>query len=131
MIRKRHQHKAPEKVHQALELLGEAALDKRDEFYQALESQYDDLRKTVGNASTAILEKASELRERTGSAIQAKQRRIKASISQKAKQLDKKIHRNPWPFVGVIAAGTLIIGYRLTRKRRIKQQNTDIQSTEN
>jgi ElaB/YqjD/DUF883 family membrane-anchored ribosome-binding protein len=113
--------KSPAKIQQALELLNEAARDKRDELYEVLESQYDDLRKVVGNVSTSLLEKTGEIKERTESVIHNGQKKIEESVSNTAERVTESVKKHPWGVLGVLAAGAFVLGVRASSKKRSKK----------
>ena len=80
-----------EKIHQALELLNEAAKDKRQELAHILVGKYDSVKEVFSEA----IEKGKVA----------------------ANKVDNAAHQKPWHFAGGAAALGLLVGLILRRKR--------------
>ena len=106
-------HVKRNKIQDALDLLNDAAEEKKEEVYEMIGDKYDSLR---GIFETAV-------HNGQGAAVYA-QKQINKSlheeekkIRQTAAQWGKKIRQEPWKYLGAAAAGSLIIGLLLGRKK--------------
>jgi len=106
-----------EKISEALKLLEEAAKEKKNDLQGLIEGKYTHLKE-------ALLEKEEDLAD---ALIAAKKKAIKAALhasevsSEKAKEIaaevDHQVRENPWPYIGGVAAGALLIGYIMGRSK--------------
>ena len=94
------------KLHEAMDLLNEAAQEKRDELHSLFNEKYTDLRTVLEEASD---ESVGRIR-RMGEAVSTRVRTTVASV-------DESVHKNPWPYIGGAALGALIVGFSLGRRR--------------
>lgn len=81
-----------EKVKEALELLNEASGEKKDEILRKLRNVYADIK----DAEERVVEKAQDA----------------------ARDINVKVHNNPWPYVGAAALGGVVIGLLIHFARR-------------
>lgn len=106
-----------EKISEALQLLSEAASEKKDQIRSMISEKYCNLKDIVGGAGsslgeswnqtkTMVLEKAVEAKNVSAEKIQTV-----------AKTLDENVHRSPWPYMGGIAAGALVMGWLMGRSK--------------
>ena len=81
------------KIDQALKLLGQAANEKKDNLQRSLADQFSNVKE--------VLEEKGE------------------QIKKAATEVDQRIHNNPWPYIGGVAATAALIGYIFgaTRKK--------------
>lgn len=94
------------KLHEAMELLNEAAREKRAELRLLFDEKYTDLRTALGEASD---ESVGRIR-RMGEAATDR-------VKQSAASVDESVHENPWPYIGAAALAALVVGYSLGRRR--------------
>src|SRR3989338_4535106 len=91
-----HRH---DKIQEALELLNEAAKEKSEELQELVGEKYDDIKQV-------LLDKAGNGRaflSQTQKKLAKTLREEEEKVLSKAKEIDKKAHRNPWPFIGATA----------------------------
>lgn len=104
------------KISEALDLLEEAAKEKKDDISEMLASKYANLREAIVGATkvtgAAAGDAAHRAKEAIGHAYDVGSERVK----QAAGVVDTQIHSTPWPFVGGIALVSLMFGYILGRK---------------
>ncbi|HTL46965.1 MAG TPA: hypothetical protein VL688_02755 [Verrucomicrobiae bacterium] len=101
-----------DKIQEALELLNEAAKEKSEELYGIVEGKYSHIKQLLKDQTTNGKEMMGEARKRFAKTLQAEEERLVET----ARNLDKKVHRNPWPFLGAAALGALIVGVALGKK---------------
>ena len=87
-----------DEIHGVLDVLTEAAEEKKEEVLGAIEDKYEHLKDALKIAS------------HNGKAVVKKAKR-------RAIQLDKKVHKDPWVFLGGVALGSLIFGLMLGHRR--------------
>jgi len=101
-----------QKINEALELLNEAARDKKDDLTKTVSDKYGDLK-------NALLEMESDI---AGTAHQGARRleELKEAAAQRARetarQVDQKAHEDPWKALGWSVAGAFVVGFLLGRK---------------
>ncbi len=93
------------KIEGALELLAEAADDKKQEIQDLLANKYKDLRETLQGAESSAVESAGEI---------ATQARKKAHTV--AAGIDEKAHDHPWRLLGWSTVAALLVGYVIGKK---------------
>ncbi len=90
------------KIDEALQLLNEAARDKKEEVQRLFTDKYSH----VKNALREVTIKNKEIVDR---AIQEGEEKIKEVVA----DVDQKVRSNPWPYIGGVALGALLLGYIL------------------
>ena len=95
------------RINEALELLNGAARDKKAELQAAMENKYTDLSSVV-----------SEFTNRMNNGASKRFEAGKQKVAEVANDIDKSVHKNPWPYIGGAAAAALISGFLLGRSRR-------------
>jgi ElaB/YqjD/DUF883 family membrane-anchored ribosome-binding protein len=91
------------KISEALELLNEAAKEKREELKGLLVNKYSHIRE----AMTSGVEHAQE------AIAQGKEKVIEI-----AGDVDKRVHKDPWAYIAGAAAASLLLGYFMGSKRK-------------
>ena len=95
-----------DKIQEALELLNDAAQEKKDEVYELLGSKYESLKEVFENAAENGHELVGEAKKRIAKGLHAEEKKIKEI----AAEMDKKIRRKPWVVLGSVALGSLVLG---------------------
>jgi ElaB/YqjD/DUF883 family membrane-anchored ribosome-binding protein len=101
-----------EKIHEALDLLRQAAKDKKDELRKTVSDQYSDLKDVLGSLSANLKDKASTAIDGVRRASEVGQERAIDA----AKAVDESVHEKPWHYIGGVALGALLLGYVLGRR---------------
>ena len=102
------------KITEAFELLNEAAKEKRHEIKELMTDRYSHIKQSVlegANQGKKILDKAQHVAQEA--ITEGSETAIKT-----AKEVDKRVRENPWPYLGGVAVVTLILGYFLGSKRK-------------
>ena len=107
-----HNHMRRSKIQDALDLLNDAAQEKKDEVYELIGDKYDSLR----GLFEAVLDNGQEVTTHVQKRISKGLHEEEKKIRQATTKWDKKIHREPWKYLGGVALGSLIIGFFLGRK---------------
>ena len=101
-----------DKVREALELLREAAAEKKDEIRSMIRDQYGDLAGLIGGWSSNVKGRAQSAAECVANA--AKMGKEKASYA--ALAVDESVHARPWQFIGGAAVAALLLGFMLGKR---------------
>ncbi len=102
------------KITEAFELLNEAAKEKRHEMKELMTDRYAHIKQVVLEGATQgkkILDNAQHLAQE---AIAEGGETVKKA----AKEVDKRVRENPWPYLGGVAAVSLILGFFMGSKRK-------------
>ena len=91
------------KISEALDLLNEAAKEKKDVLKGLMINKYAHIREAMSSGV-----------EHTQEAIvQGKEKVIEI-----ASDVDKRVHKDPWIYIGGAAAASLLLGYLMGSKRK-------------
>lgn len=95
------------KINDALELLNEAAREKKLELQAAMEHKYTDL-------SSSFREFTDQVKSRAGEKLRAG----KQKVVDVATDVDTSVHTHPWAYIGGASAAALMVGFLLGRSRK-------------
>jgi ElaB/YqjD/DUF883 family membrane-anchored ribosome-binding protein len=103
MTTETHVRTSNAKINEALELLNEAAKEKKDELKGLMVNKYSHIREAmttgVENAQEAIAQGKEKVMEIAG-------------------DVDKRVHKDPWVYIAGTAAASLLLGYLMGSKRK-------------
>lgn len=96
-----------DKLVEALHLLEEAAREKKDEVRTLVADKFTHLKEAVIGAEQDAVKAVRD----AGCCAAEKAKVV-------AKEVDEHVHENPWPYIGGVAAVSLLLGFILGRSRR-------------
>lgn len=107
-----------ENIAEALKLLEEAAKQKKDELKSVLSDKYTHLRNAIVETESGLVKSLSDAKSQ---AVEAAAH-VKAVSTEKGREIagdvDKRVHQNPWPYIGGTAVIGLLFGYILGRNQK-------------
>ena len=104
------------KFEEALQLLNEAAKDKKDEIQGLLGDKYTDIRSIIEQAAKKQQKTLKQARRVAGEWIEEGEETLRDVAS----DMDEKVHENPWAYIGGAAVGALLLGFILGSSSRNK-----------
>ena len=102
------------KIAEALELLNEAAKDKRSEMKELMTDRYSHIKQAVLEGTTQgkkVLDNAQHVSQEAISEVEE-------TIKKTAAKVDKSVRENPWPYIGGVAVVSLLLGCLMSSKRK-------------
>lgn len=112
------EHTGNEKISEALKLLEDAARQKKDELKSALSDKYTHLRDLIVETEGGVVKSLSDARRHAiGAAAHAKDVGVEKA-RELARDVDKNVRNNPWPFIAGSVGVGLLLGYILGRNRK-------------
>lgn len=105
-----HHHK----ISDAIRVLNQVAQDKKTEVEKMVEDKYSKLREAWFEAARQGRKTLRRFGKVTEDAFNQKGNEFKG----KAKELDKKIRKNPWPYIGAASASALALGVALGKSKK-------------
>jgi ElaB/YqjD/DUF883 family membrane-anchored ribosome-binding protein len=97
-----------EKMDEALDYLNRAAEKKKEQLTKLIDRKYSNVRAVLNGGKGLFY----QIRQDSVSALEAGEETLKRTT----KEIEHKIHGNPWPFVGGVGITCLLLGYLLRRK---------------
>jgi ElaB/YqjD/DUF883 family membrane-anchored ribosome-binding protein len=101
-----------EKIREALELLRQAAVEKKEELRGMVRDQYGDLTDVMGGFGSAVTGKAKAAMDCVMKAKEVGQEKMKDA----ALCVDEAVHEKPYHFLGGVAVAALLLGYMLGKR---------------
>lgn len=106
-----------ENIAEALRLLEEAAEQKKDELKSVMSDKYTHLRSMILEADKGFVKAMADAKKQAVEAVvHAKDVGTEKNL-EIARDVDKKVHSNPWPYIGGTAVIGLLFGFILGRNR--------------
>ena len=102
-----------DKITDALELLNDAAQEKKEEVFELVGDKYDHLKDFFGNIASNGKEMAGQTKKQIAKSLHEEEMKLKEA----AGQWNKKAHKAPWVFLGAAALGALFLGLTLGHKK--------------
>lgn len=107
-----------EKIEEALQLLEEAAKQKKDELKGAFSERYSHLKQFLVAGEQSLAHSLAEARDHAVDAATHAKEVVVEKTCEVARGVDRSVHANPWAYIGGTAAAGLVLGYLLGRNRR-------------
>jgi ElaB/YqjD/DUF883 family membrane-anchored ribosome-binding protein len=112
------EHTSSEKIAEALKLLEEAAKEKKEELKSAITDKYTHLRNAVVETEHHLVKSMADVKKQAvEAALHAKDVSVEKA-KEVARDVDKSVHQNPWPYLAGTAVVGLLLGYILGRNRK-------------
>ncbi|HBA82675.1 MAG TPA: hypothetical protein DCZ95_01150 [Verrucomicrobia bacterium] len=105
--------KTNRKIHEALNLLSEAAAEKKDDLQSLIADRYAHLKEVLGSTQADFSEAAHHGVERISQARHA----AMAQMDKTATRLDRRVRNEPWQSLGWVAVAALAFGYLVGHKK--------------
>jgi ElaB/YqjD/DUF883 family membrane-anchored ribosome-binding protein len=102
-----------DQIEEALELLNAAAQEKKEEVFELLGDKYEHLKEFFESAAHNGAAIAGRTKEQIAKSLHQEEKKLK----EVAAELDEKVHKDPWAFMGGVALGSLVLGLILGRKK--------------
>jgi len=104
-----------ENIAEALRLLEEAAIQKKDELRTVMSDKYSHLKNLIMENESSLVKSLSDAKKHAAEAAAHAKDVSVEKARELAGDVDKSVHRNPWPFIGGAAVISLLFGYILGR----------------
>jgi ElaB/YqjD/DUF883 family membrane-anchored ribosome-binding protein len=106
-----------EKIKEALVLLEEAAIEKKDDLKNMIADKCSNLKDMLVNVEGKIEQPLQAFGKKAAeTAICVKDKSIEKT-KELADVVDEKVHKNPWPYIGGVGLAGLLLGYYLGQKK--------------
>ncbi len=102
------------KFEEALQLLNEAAKEKKNEIQGLLGDKYSHIKDAIQEAASGKAAEINRLKKTAQAAFEQGGEKFK----EVATDLDQKVHEDPWAYIGGAALGALLLGYILGSSKR-------------
>ena len=102
------------KIEEALHLLNEAAKEKKDELRSLLSDKYS----AVKDALTDVAANNKEILDRVQKMAWNSFEEGKEKIGETMETVDAEVRKNPWPYIGGVAAVALLLGFVMGSSRK-------------
>jgi ElaB/YqjD/DUF883 family membrane-anchored ribosome-binding protein len=102
------------KIDEALQLLNEAARDKKDELRRLLGEKYLNIKDALTEVAMSNKDVLEDVKRMAADRIAEGREKVEEVIS----DVDTKVRQNPWPYIGGAAAAALLVGYIMGSSKR-------------
>ena len=105
-------HVKEDKIQEALELLNTVAKEKKEALQEMITEQYSHVRDVLHDKVDKGIHTANRMGKEFSRTLRARKVDLKKSVH----EIDKRVRKNPWIYIGGAALTTLVIGKFLRRK---------------
>lgn len=106
-----------ENIAEALELLEEAAEQKKDELKSVMSDKYLHLKGMIMETENGFVKTLNEVKTHAVHAVMHAKEVGTEKGMELARDVDKNVHSTPWPYIGGAAVVSLLLGFLLGRNR--------------
>lgn len=107
-----------ENIAAALKLLEEAAKQKKDELRTVISDKYTNLKGLIIESESNLMKSLTTAKDHALEAVAHAKDVSVEKAREIACDVDKSVHRNPWPYIGGAAVIGVLLGYILARNRK-------------
>ena len=104
------------KFEEALQLLNEAAREKKEEIQGLLGDKYADIRRVIEQQAEKQKQNIHRAQRLAGDWVDEGDEKVRAAVT----DLDDKVHDNPWTYIAGVGVGALLLGFLLGSSSRNK-----------
>ena len=97
------------KFEEALQLLNEAAKEKKEEIQSLLGDKYSDIRRIIEQQAAKQKQNLRHVQRVAGDWMEDGEEKVREVVS----ELDENVRENPWQYIGGVAVGALLLGFIL------------------
>ena len=112
------EHKSSENIAAALKLLEEAAKQKKDELRTLMSDKYTNLRSLIMENESSLMESLTTAKDHALEAATDVKEAGVEKAREIARDLDKSVHQNPWPYIAGSAVVGVLLGFILGQSRK-------------
>jgi ElaB/YqjD/DUF883 family membrane-anchored ribosome-binding protein len=105
-----------DKITEALKLLESTAKEKKDELRNLVVDKYAHLKDTFIDAEGSVKHHLDSVRKKATDAAEHARDISEEKAREIARTVDENVHKNPWPYLGGVAVGALLLGFVLGKK---------------
>ena len=105
-----------QKISEALQLLEEAAKEKKDDVRKMIAEKYGGVRELLAGGEEQLSEALKKARAYASEKAVYARGVGEEKVKEYSKALDEDVHRNPWHYIGGAALGGLLLGFILGKK---------------
>lgn len=111
-------HTSAENIAEALDLLEEAAEQKKDELKAVISDKYTNLRSLIVANETSLVKSLISARDHALRAVTSAEKAGVAKACELTRDVDVNVHANPWPYIAGSAVVGILLGMILDRNAK-------------
>ena len=105
-------HTNHNKIQEALELLNTEAKERKEALQEMIADQYSHVRDVLRDKVNSGMHTANRVGKEFAKALHAR----KGDFKKGAHEIDKRVRKNPWVYLGSVALASFVIGKFLRRR---------------
>ena len=112
------ERKSSENIAAALKLLEEAAKQKKDELRTLMSDKYKNLRSLIMEDESSLMESLTAAKDHAFEAATDVKEASVEKAREIARDMNKGVHQNPWPYIAGSAMVGVLLGCMVSRSRK-------------